>query len=183
MKGCFYGLSRDVDGNLVVSFRVFDEKNARKELETIKDEKTIDIQAKKVHRKRSLSANAYYWVLVQKIAGVLGVSNNRVHNTLLRRYGALQDVDGEPLICFIPDTEKAFNQAIEAETYHIKPTSAVKIFKDGKPRRMYRIIKGSSEYDSAEMARLINGCVDECKHLGIETLTPWEIAQMLKGLK
>lgn len=183
MKGRFYQLTRDLDGHLVVSFRVFDERNARREIEGIKDQETIDISAKTLKRKRSLSANAYYWILVGKLAGVMHISNSHCHNLLLRRYGAIQTIDGERVVCFLPDTDEAYNGALEAEKYHVKPTSAVKVFKDGNPRRMYLMLKGSSEYDSGEMSRLINGVVDECKQVGIETLTPREIEQMLEEVR
>jgi hypothetical protein len=41
------------------------------------------------------------------------------------------------------------------------------------------ILIGSSQYDSKQMATLIDGIVSECKELGIETMTPQE----LEGLK
>ena len=47
-----------------------------------------------------------------------------------------------------------------------------------KEFKHYYVIKGSSEYDSAEMARFVEGIVNECRQLGIETLTPQEIAMM-----
>ena len=37
---------------------------------------------------------------------------------------------------------------------------------------------GSSTYDTAEMARLIDGLIDEAKALGVETLPPSELAKM-----
>ena len=42
----------------------------------------------------------------------------------------------------------------------------------------YKIFKGSSEFDSKEMSIFIDGIVQECKQLGISTLTPDEIAQL-----
>ena len=37
---------------------------------------------------------------------------------------------------------------------------------------------GSSDYDTAQMSRLIEIIVEECKTQGIETLTPEELARM-----
>ena len=45
----------------------------------------------------------------------------------------------------------------------------------------YRGYKGSHELNTAEMAKLIDGTVYECKEAGIETLTPNELERM-KGL-
>lgn len=179
-KGRFQGISRDVDGGLVISFRVFEEKKVMHRLDEIKADGTIQITAEKVKTSRSLSANAFYWALCGQLAAKLGISSSRMHNLLLRRYGTLEAVDGEELICFIPDTEKAEETALEADTYHIKPTSATKTFKDGSVRRMYKILKGSHTYTTKEMSTLINGIVDECNHAGIPTATPEEVKEMMQ---
>ena len=42
----------------------------------------------------------------------------------------------------------------------------------------YLMIKGSSQYNTEEMAHFIDGVVSECKELGIDTITPTEIKQM-----
>ena len=106
-KGKFHGISRDLNGCLVLSFRVYEEKRVLSRLDEIRDEGTIQIEAAKVKESRSLSANALYWLFVGKLAAHLRISTSRCHNLLLRRYGALETVDGEELICFIPDAEKA----------------------------------------------------------------------------
>ena len=69
--------------------------------------------------------------------------------------------------------------ALEAETFHIRPTSQVKQGKDGKAYRTYTVLAGSSTYDTKEMSELINGLVAECKEQGIETLPPEELARMM----
>lgn len=179
-KGRFKSVSRDLDGGLIVSFRVFEEKKVLGRLEEIKDQGTIQITAEPVKKARSLSANAYYWALAGRLAAKMGISTSRMHNLLLRRYGATDTIDGEELICFVPDTEKAEETALEADTYHIKPTSATKTFRDGSVRRMYKILKGSHNYDTKEMGILINGLVDECNHVGIPTATPEEVREMME---
>jgi hypothetical protein len=42
---------------------------------------------------------------------------------------------------------------------------------------------GSSEYDSKQMARLIEEVVDECKEQGIETMTPAELEELIQKEK
>lgn len=179
-KGCFHGVSRDVKGNLILSFRAFEER-VLGQIDAIKDEGTLAVEVAKPAKKRSLSANAYYWVLVGKLAGKLGISNNRCHNLLLRRYGTIETIDGERVVTFVPDTDDASEATLEAETYHLKPTTAVKVFKDGSTRRMYFILRGSSQYNTEEMARLIKGTVSECNDMGIETMTPQEIEAMVSA--
>ena len=76
--------------------------------------------------------------------------------------------------------KEAEETALEAESFHIRPTSQVKQGKDGKMYRTYTVLAGSSTYDTKEMSELINGLVSECKEQGIETLTPDELARMMK---
>ncbi|WP_045091356.1 hypothetical protein, partial [Clostridium sp. FS41] len=71
------------------------------------------------------------------------------------------------------------DRSLEAETYHIKPTTEVKISSDGTPFRTYIMLRGSSTYDTDEMSKLINGLVSECQEMGIETLPPQELERMM----
>ena len=47
---------------------------------------------------------------------------------------------------------------------------------NGKPFYHYRFWVGSSQYDTREMSILIDGIVDECKQMGLETWPPDQIA-------
>lgn len=143
----------------------------------------LDIEIKKHRERRSLNANSYYWVLITKVAKRLRISNNRAHNIMLRRYGALEVIDDQLVYLVLPDVDEAEEKALESETYHIRPTSQVKTGNDGKMYRTYIMLKGSSAYDTAEMSRLINGIVDECKEMGIETMPPDQLASLLEGWK
>lgn len=41
-----------------------------------------------------------------------------------------------------------------------------------------RVMKGSSQMDSAEFSRLVNGMREECESQGIPVMTPAEIAAL-----
>ena len=45
------------------------------------------------------------------------------------------------------------------------------------------LIKPSHEYNSAEMAKLIRGTIEEEKWLGIETIPPEELKRMMEALE
>ena len=79
----------------------------------------------------------------------------------------------------LPDTESAQKAIDEAQSYHLKPTSQVKEGKGGVMYRTYMMLKGSSEYDTKEMSRLIDGLASECKEMGIETMPPEELERMM----
>lgn len=122
----------------------------------------------KEHReKRSLNANSYLWVLVGKIADLMRSTKEEVYVQELKRYGQSDLVSVKSEI----DVKGYFKYYEEAGTSKL----------NGKDFTHYRVFKGSSEYDSREMAVLIDGVVQDAEELGIETLPPHEI-QKLKEL-
>lgn len=141
----------------------------------------LTITIRKYRKKRSLDANNYYWVLIEKIAAALPNAKPAVHNTMLRRYGTLKRIGGETMMVFIPDTDEAEHTALMDEFYHFKPTSLTKTAEDGRTFRAYLVLKGSHEMDSKEMSTLIDGAVMEAKDLGIETVTPDELERMKRA--
>ncbi len=140
---------------------------------------SLDVEIRKQRKKRSLDANAYYWKLASEAAEALHVSKPYIHNYLLRKYGQIEIIDGQGVYMVLPDTESAQKAIDEAQSYHLKPTSQVKEGKGGVMYRTYMMLKGSSEYDTKEMSRLIDGLVSECKEMGIETMPPEELERMM----
>ena len=142
----------------------------------------VVVEIKKKVKKRSLDANAYYWTLLSRLAEIKGISKSRQHNELLRDYGQIEMLGGQLLRIPIPDTEKAYNETLEATSYHIKPNDGYpKKGKDGIYYKTYYMLKGSSDYDTREMAKLINGLIWECEKGGMsqdEIMTPFEKAQL-----
>lgn len=167
-------------GEAEVTFSAEDRREALRLAEAYKD-KRLRIEVKKYTEKRSLTANGYYWTLVAKLAGALGVSNARCHNMLLRRYGQPWIFDGEEVKVMIPDTAEAELAILEDEREHMKPTSEITVDRGGNFRRVYRLLRGSHDYNREEFARLIDGTVDECKQMGLETLPPDELARMMEA--
>lgn len=146
-------------------------------------EKDLRISLTRWRQKRTLTANAYYWVLVGKIAEHVKASTDEVHNILLRRYGKLEIIDGATVTVMIPDTDEAEEKTLRSVDYHIKPTSKTLTGNDGIRYRVYRMLRGSSDYDSKEFAALVDGAVAEAKHMGIETLPEEQLQQMKEALK
>lgn len=134
-------------------------------------------ELKEKKEKRSLNQNSYYWVLLGKLADKLRQSKTVIHNQMLRDYGQKAIVNDKPVWVILPDTEEAETNALNAETYHLKPTSQVKFGKGGM-YRTYILLRGSHEYNSGEMSILLDGLIQEAQQQGIETLTPLEVEQM-----
>lgn len=152
------------------------EQDAREAFEVMKDKK-IKLKICEYKKKRSLDANAYYWTLVTKLSYILGLSNAEVHNHMLSAYGFHEIIGGKSVYVTVPDTEEAEGQVKRSETYHLQPTSQVREGVDGVMYRTYRILRGSSTYNTQEMSRLIDGLISECRDVGIpdcEIATPDE---------
>jgi len=126
------------------------------------------VEIKKYKEKRSLNANAYCWVLVEKMAEKVGLSKEDIYRRMLCDYGTIAtDDDGKKVIFSV-------KKEIDVSKY-FKYYKFLGDSKDGQYKHYY-VIKGSSEYDKEEMKRFIDGIVQDCQMLGIETMTPEEIA-------
>ena len=137
----------------------------------------LDVEIKKHRRKRSLDANAYYWLLVGKIGKITGDSRNHIHNIMLDRYGELDRMEDGSLIPFCIRDDIDY---LEFPYPHLKPTQKT-LSKGDKLYRWFYQIKGSSEYDTKEMSHLIDGIISECREMGIETIPPEELERMMAG--
>ena len=142
-----------------------------------KGKEVLSLEIKPYRKKRSLDANAYYWVLLTKLAKVMNTSNAEMHNLMLIHYGEPEIIEGKPVYMTVPDTEDAEKKVMQATEYHLMPTSQVRQGLDGIMYRTYKLLRGSSTYDTSEMARLIDGLITSCKEAGLaasEIATPDE---------
>lgn len=174
------GLRIDVDSHRMEMTVQCDRDDIGVEWDALRKNERLAFSVKEYKKKRSLDANAYYWLLVTKLAKVLNLSKPHLHNLLLRRYGQPEIIDGQMVFLVLPDSESGTRKANEAETYHIRPTSQVKTGVDGKMYRTYVMLRGSSTYNTAEMSELIEGLVSECREQGIETLPEEELKRMMQ---
>lgn len=113
---------------------------------------------------RSLSQNAYMWELINQMANKLNRSKEDVYLELLKDYGS--SVIISMLSSIEPD--KYFKY------YEVMGKSKI----NNKEFTHYKYFKGSSEYDTAEMAHLLDGVIQECENMGIPTLSEEDIRKM-----
>ena len=135
----------------------------------------ITFSVKKRATPRSLNANNYAWSLIEKLAVALKSDKDTVYELMLRRYGTgdsyIDELGNEVKIIFslqdgIPPNRVARHYAEIGEGYI-----------NGKKFIHYRAIKGTSEYDTKEMAAFLDGIISECREVGIETDTPEQISR------
>lgn len=160
----------DVSRGLEKGFRLtFEtEEDIRGSLEGLQ-EKELRLTAVVWREKRSLNANAYYYVLLGKIAEKAGTSVTVEHNRTIAEYG---QTEGTAML-LMEDIDY-----LRIPWAHLHPTTETRMV-GGALYRKYMVMRGSHDYDTAEMAALISGTVEDAKALGIETLTPEELARMM----
>lgn len=84
-KGKLISAAKDwVSGKFRLTFEIEDDVSGQ--IDGIAD-KPLRIKAAQWREKRSLDSNAYYWVLLSKLAEDLHISKPRAHNIMLREYG------------------------------------------------------------------------------------------------
>ena len=170
--GKLVSVTRDIiSKKLNVTFQI--DTEPEEELKALGQLEQIDIKADKHKKKRSLDANAYFHVLVGKIAEKMTFSKAKMKNILICQYGQVELLpDGSPLIY---KSNAPVEYMMELESIHSIP---VKYTDDAT---FYKIYRGSHTYDSKEMSILIEGTVADAKEQGIDTMTPNEIQRMVEA--
>lgn len=161
-----------IDGNGTwLCLRALQPRTAREACNRIKPEKKYTALLKAKRKKRSLDANAYFWVLAGKLAAVLHVEKEQVYRSYIREIGNNFEV--------VP----VRNDAVETWTRNWKCHGIGWVCDNLGPSKIdgYTNVAcyyGSSTYDSRQMSCLIDMAVQDCKDQDIETMTPDEIDAM-----
>ena len=135
-----------------------------------KQDRLYDCEVKQHREKRSLDANAYCWTLLDKLAEALHSTKEELYLHKVREVGPYKDFS------LTEDEAKTFRVAWERLGTGW-PTEKVDYDQDGD-RVVIRAYYGSSTYNTKQMSRLIDSIVEDCKSVGIETLTPDKLDAM-----
>jgi len=168
MKGRIKDLGFGLGGDLTLTLSL--PRHHAEDLKALVDV-DVAVDVKKWRNKRSLSANAYCWVLITQIAQSMTPPMNKeeVYVEMLKRYGqgGFISIQADKA----SDVTRAFDYYVQKGEGEV----------NGKKFLHYMVYVGSSKYNTKEMATFISGIVEEAKDLGIETLTPDEIARLRNG--
>ncbi len=140
--------------------------------------KQWDVEEHKAKKHRTLSQNSLYWKVLSEVSSKLRVTNNFMHNTLLREVAVPFIIDGQMARVTLPDTEETENNVLEAMTYHLKPTSQVWTGADGVTYRTYIMLKGSSAFNTQEFTALVDRLFEVAHENDIETISDDELAHI-----
>ncbi len=154
-----------VNGKVEISFTT--DKSILKQFQDVKDDKELTVQVKEYRQKRSLSQNAYMWVLLNEIGKAVNRSKEDIYKELVKDYGVFE------ILPLKNEAVKRFN--------HNWSKNGLGWFTEtigqSKLKGYTNLIAyyGSSTYDTQEMNRLLDAVVNECQELGIQTMTMAEI--------
>lgn len=127
-------------------------------------DKDKQFEIKEHKEKRSLDQNAYCWKLINEIANRIRKSKEEVYFDMLKSYGQMSEIS-------------MLSSINPVGYFKYYDTVSKRIFNNNE-FTIYRIYKGSSEYDTREMSIFIDGVVQEAQQLGIQTLTPNQLLEL-----
>ena len=143
--------------------------------EVLGNGKYLQAEIKQYRKRRSLDANAYFHVLARKIAEALNISEEESKVNLVLDYGAvMEDAEGGKVGFKLPasvDVNSIYRYAKWFDTR----------VEDGKEFNCYIVYEHTRNYNTKQMARLIDGTVYECQNLGIETKPDEEIKSLVES--
>ncbi len=119
--------------------------------------------------KRSLDANNYFWELCGELAAKLKISPRDIYRILVKEVGGnfqVTPITDDAVEAWIANWESrgiGWVCEVVGKSKFEGYTNVINYF-------------GSSSYDSAQMSRLIELVITECKNNGIETETPRELS-------
>lgn len=136
-------------------------------------EKDVDVSIKKYRAKRSLDANGYAWVLIDKIAARMGLTKAEVYRDHIRHIGGVSEIVcvRDQAVERLRDGWQKNGLGWQTETLPSKLEGCTNIV----------LYYGSSTYDTRQMSALIDSLVDTAKGLGIETMSPEELESLAGG--
>lgn len=130
----------------------------------------LSIEIKPYRARRSLDANAYAWVLMDRLSEKLNQPKVDIYREYIKNIGGNSEY-----VCAQNNAVQRLRDAWQkngigwqTETMPSKIEGCTTVI----------LYYGSSTYDSAQMSRLLDLIIQDCKAVGIPTETPDEIARL-----
>lgn len=136
------------------------------------DFKPGEYEIKKTRKKRSLDANAYCWKLADEIAKAVNISKEDVYRRNIREVGV-----------YTPLPIKAEAVADFQRIWSARGVGWFADIIDDSKLDGYKLVfayHGSSEYDTAQMSRLIESLIQDAQAVGVDTLSEREKSLLLE---
>lgn len=159
MIGKLTGIQRLFGGEWQITFSTREDFSTA--YEGLKDV-PVNVEIKKAANRRSRDANAFAWVLIDKIAEKMHLGKSDVYRSAIREIGGVSET-----VCVRDMAVERLRSGWEkngigwqTETMPSKLPGCTNVV----------LYYGSSTYDTAQMSRLIDLLIQEAEQLGIPTL-------------
>ena len=157
---------------LIISFEALDNINTLEEIENASE---LDLEITEHKEKRRINANNYFWVMLQKLCEKQELDTIEEYKKRVKELGIFRifRIEKENIKTFkIIWEEKGTAWFVEEfDTEYVG---------DIEFKRLHAYY-GSSSFDKKQMSRLIDGVVQDCQAVGIETKTEAEIKSLLES--
>ena len=159
-------------GKQKITFTLTSKTDISEPKSVIANGKLLEIEMHQQRNKRSLDANAYFHVLVGKIAEVMKLGEDETKVKMVLEYGSImRDENGDKVGFKLPASVNVNSIYKYAKWFDER-------IENGHKFNCYIIYEHTHKLDSKQMARLIDGTIYEAKELNIETMTPAELAEL-----
>ena len=162
-----FTLNRDGTQNITVTVNA----DFATEYDELKD-KEIDVNIKRYYKKRSLDANAYCWVIIDKIAEKTKEKKSDIYKHAIKEIGGVSNA-----FCGEDEAIKTLcrNWQLNGQGWMAEHRPSKKIPGYSVATLWY----GSSVYNTKQMSDLIDSLIQEAEAQGISTITEKEKEQLL----
>ena len=133
--------------------------------------KSGDYELVKSKNKRSLDANAYAWVLIDKISEVVRLPKIEVYRNAIKGIGGVSEI-----VCVRNEAVETFCKnwemhgiGYQTETMPSKIHGCTNVV----------VYWGSSSYTRHQMSVLIDRLIEDARSLGIETMPPGRLGALI----
>ena len=167
ITGGLYGV---MTGKPCLMLEINENNEFKAIMDELSDKEKLSIEIKPYRERRSLDANAYFWVLCDKLAEKLRKSKTEVYRELIRDIGGVSET-----VCVVNSAVERFCANWQAKGLGWQTETAESKIEGCTNVTVYF---GSSTFDRDQMARLLDLTIQECREQGIPTETPEEIARL-----
>lgn len=141
-------------------------------IDSLENDKQYSLTIKEHKKKRSLDANAYAWVLLDKLSAVIHERKEDIYKSYIKEIGGNSE-----LVCIKTEAAESLcagwsrnGLGWQTDTMPSKLPGCTNVI----------LYYGSSVYDTEQMSRLIDLIVQDCTIFGIDTKDPEELEKLLK---
>ena len=172
LVGKINSVSFNRDGKTLITLEFNDKTSALAMADELYAADKLTVKIDKFKKKRSLDMNAYCWVLIGKIAQKMNVPKEEVYREYIRGIGSYE------IVCVKSEAAESLQAGWSC--------NGIGWITDTVPSKLpgctnVLLYYGSSSYDVAQMATLIENIVQDCNALGIATKSQEEIISLLNS--